>query len=713
MLNFLKELNPPQREAVTHDSGPLLILAGAGSGKTRVLTYRTAFLVGEKKISPQNILGVTFTNKAAGEMKARVESLLGLKSANLWFSTFHSLCAKILRAESNQIGYSKYFTIYDEDDQLSLIKDCLEELALASQRFSPSAILNKISACKNILMDWRTYPDYAYDFFEKNVAKVYELYQKKLEKANAMDFDDLIMKIVELLEKNPKTLEKYQNLWEHILVDEYQDTNKAQYVLVKLLSEKNKNLCVVGDDDQSIYGWRGADLNNILDFEKDFPDCKVILLEQNYRSTNIILDAAWSVVKNNTSRKEKKLWTEKSGGEKLTVTVCYDEKNEALGIVDKIKELSKEHDYSDFVILYRTNAQSRVLEQGLRDEGIPYTIVGGVRFYERKEIKDVLAFLRILVNPNDSISLKRVLKTFGDGIGAKTILKIEEFAFKNNKTLLESLFEKESINSLSNKAKNSILQIVHLIQEFDSSKDKLPVNELTEKIIQETKYLDTLLFEKTEEAESRAENVKELISATTEFKERHPNPTLENFLEEVSLMTDIDRWDSSQEAVNLMTLHSAKGLEFPVVFICGLEEGLFPLSRSMDTVAELEEERRLFYVGVTRAKEKVLLSYAKKRKRFGEMLNLRSQFLDEIPEELVEIENFEEKFADKISLAEKSHYNHYDSMLKVGTRVIHSTFGLGEIVKKEGMGENLQLTVLFNEGKKKLLAKYANLEIVG
>ncbi|EQB62959.1 MAG: hypothetical protein RBG1_1C00001G0538 [candidate division Zixibacteria bacterium RBG-1] len=713
MLDFLKELNPPQKEAVTHNSGPLLILAGAGSGKTRVLTYRTAFLVAERKIPAQNILGVTFTNKAAGEMKNRVEGLLGLRSANLWFSTFHSLCAKILRAEACQIGYNKYFTIYDDDDQTSLIRECLEELEISSQKFSPSAILNKISACKNILMDWRTYPNYAYDFFEKNVAKVYELYQRKLEKANAFDFDDLIMKTVEVLEKNPKVLEKYQNLWEHILVDEYQDTNKAQYVLVKLLSEKNKNLCVVGDDDQSIYGWRGADLNNILDFEKDFPNCKVVRLEQNYRSTNIILDAAWSVVKNNTSRKEKKLWTEKTGGEKLTVSVCYDEKNEALGIVEKIKELSRDYSHNDFVILYRTNAQSRVLEQCLRDEGIPYAIVGGVRFYERKEIKDILAFLRILLNPNDSLSLKRVLKTFGDGIGAKTILKIEESAFKSNKTLLESLFEKELVGSLATKAKNSILHIAQLIKELDVLKSKLSVNELTERIIKETRYLDILLLDRTEEAESRAENVKELISAAAEFKERHSEPTLENFLEEVSLMTDFDRWDASQETVNLMTLHSAKGLEFPVVFICGLEEGLFPLSRSMDTVAELEEERRLFYVGVTRAEEKVFLSYAKRRKRFGEMLNLKSQFLDEIPGELVEVENFEEKFADRISLAEKSHFNHYDSMLKVGTRVIHSTFGLGEIVKKDGMGENLQLIVLFNGGKKKLMAKYANLEIVG
>ncbi|OGC77377.1 MAG: ATP-dependent DNA helicase PcrA, partial [candidate division Zixibacteria bacterium RBG_16_40_9] len=594
MFDFLEELNPPQREAVTHNSGPLLILAGAGSGKTRVLTYRTAFLVSEKKIPAQNILGVTFTNKAAGEMKNRVENLLGLKSANLWLSTFHSLCAKILRAEANQIGYSKYFSIYDEDDQTNLIKECLEELGLTTQKFSPSAILNKISACKNVLIDWRTYPNYAYDFFEKNVSKVYELYQQKLEKANAFDFDDLIMKTVQLFEKNSKILDKCQNLWEHILVDEYQDTNKAQYVLVKLLSAKNKNLCVVGDDDQSIYGWRGADLNNILDFEKDFPDCKVIRLEQNYRSTNLILDAAWSVVKNNSSRKEKKLWTDKTGGEKLTVLACYDEKNEAWSVVEKIKELSGNYNYSGFVILYRTNAQSRVLEQALRDEGIPYTIVGGVRFYERKEIKDILAFLKILVNPNDGLGLKRVLKTFADGIGAKTISKIEEFGLQKNKTLLESLFEKELINSLPTKAKNSIMQIAKLIKELDEMKDKLPVNELTEKIIHETKYLDTLMFEKTEEAENRAENVKELISATTEFKERHPNPNLENFLEEVSLMTDFDRWDSSQEAVNLMTLHSAKGLEFPIVFICGLEEGLFPLSRSMDTLAELEEERRLF-----------------------------------------------------------------------------------------------------------------------
>lgn len=723
-IDLLKDLNPAQREAVTYDSGPLLVLAGAGSGKTRVLTYRIAYLIGAGKISPWKILAVTFTNKAAGEMRERVENLLGKSRLGVWVSTFHSWCARMLRMEAELLGYTRNFTIYDEADKISVIKKCMEELDISLKRFSPDAIGNRISSAKDRLITWQDFSSQAKDLFEENVSRVYQLYQKKLEDANAFDFDDLIMKTVELFTIYPKVLEKYQNRFQHILVDEYQDTNHAQYVLVNLLASKGRNLCVVGDEDQSIYGWRGADINNILDFEKDYPEAKVIKLEQNYRSTQVILDAAGAVVCNNQDRKGKILYTQIEGGERVRLLILENEHHEAEAVVKQIQHLNHQHDYrlSDFVILYRTNAQSRVLEQKFRDNGIPYLIVGGLRFYERKEVKDILAYLKIFTNPKDDLSLKRIINVSTRGIGAKTISKMENYCLKNRMSLFQGIKEIEKIEGISTRLKNTIHQFSNMLDEFFVLKDKLPIDKFAELIADRTGYLDELKRERTIEAESRIENVRELINAISEFKERSEDPTLEGFLEEVSLITDIDMWDNTKDAVMLMTLHAVKGLEFGVVFIAGLEEGLFPLSRSLENPSELEEERRLFYVGMTRAKERLLLSYAHHRRRFGDMENLKSRFLDEVPPELLHVEDcvsVKREFVPRIDLDRVQSFfsesnSHFDQMLQVGTRVIHSHWGQGKIVHREGAGENLTLTVIFAGGiKKRLLAKYADLEILG
>jgi DNA helicase-2/ATP-dependent DNA helicase PcrA len=723
-IDFLKDLNPAQREAVDYCSGPLLVLAGAGSGKTRVLTYRIAYLIGVRKIKPWRILAVTFTNKAAGEMKERVEGLLGKAGIGVWVSTFHSWCAQTLRREAHLLGYNRNFSIYDQDDQRSMIKKCLEELEISPKKLSPDAIGNRISSAKDKLLKWQDLSSQAEDSFEENVARVYQVYQRKLEEANAFDFDDLIMKTVELFREQPKVLERYQNRFEHILVDEYQDTNHAQYVLVNLLASRNKNICVVGDEDQSIYGWRGADINNILDFEKDYPDAKVIKLEQNYRSTQLILSAAGAVVRNNKSRKGKTLYTKMEGGEKVHLLILENEHQEAEALVNQIQGLVQQDDFSlsDFVILYRTNAQSRVLEQKLRDNGTPYVIVGGLRFYERKEVKDILAYLKVLVNPLDDLSLRRIINVPTRGIGAQTVAKIDRFRLHNNISLLEAMKNTDLIDGLSPRFKKSIGGFSRTLDEFGTLKEKLPPDELAERIAERTGYLDELRKERTVEAENRIENVKELINAISEFQERSEQPTLEGFLEEVSLITDIDLWDERKDAVTLMTLHAAKGLEFRTVFIAGLEEGLFPLSRSLESLSELEEERRLFYVGMTRAKERLFISYALNRRRFADMTNLRSRFLDEIPEELLEVEDyayyrresFERVDLDRVESFLPEARTDYDSMLQVGTQVIHSHWGEGKIVHREGAGENLTLIVVFRGGiRKKLLAKYADLEIVG
>ena len=723
-IDFLKDLNPAQREAVCYASGPLLILAGAGSGKTRVLTCRIAYLIDVEKVHPWKILAVTFTNKAAGEMKERVEKLLGKAGAGAWVSTFHSWCAKTLRRDAHLLGYSRTFSIYDDGDRKSVIKKCMEELDISTKNFSPDAIGSHISSAKDVLLTPEGFSSQAEDFFEENVARVYPFYQQKLRDANAFDFDDLIMKTVELFKGHPRVLEGYQNRFEHILVDEYQDTNHAQYVLVNLLAGRSRNLCVVGDEDQSIYGWRGADINNILDFEKDYPDAKVIKLEQNYRSTQVILDAAGAVVKNNEERKGKTLYTHIEGGEKIGLLVSEDEHQEAEALVKRIQHLSGSYGYSlsDSVILYRTNAQSRLFEQRLRDNGIPYVIVGGLRFYERKEVKDILAYLKVLANPKDNLSLKRIINVPGRGIGAKTVAKIESFCRSDNLSLVEGMKRADDIEGLSPRFKNTIRDFSNMLDRFAVLKEKTSIDEFTALVAEKTGYVDELRKERSIEADGRIENVRELINATSEFRERSEQPTLEAFLEEVSLITDIDMWDKSKDVVTLMTLHAAKGLEFRVVFIAGLEEGLFPLSRSLEDPSELEEERRLFYVGMTRAQERLFLSYARQRRRFADILNLKSRFLDEVPQELLEVENhtsreseyFSRVDVDRIESLSFEAETPYDSMLKVGTRVLHSHWGEGTILHREGAGENLKLTVVFSGGlKKKLLAKYADLEIMG
>lgn len=724
MIDFLKDLNPAQREAVTYTAGPLLVLAGAGSGKTRVLTYRIAYLIGVNKIEPWKILAVTFTNKAAGEMKERVEKLLGKAGTHVSMSTFHSWCARILRTEANLLGYTSNFSIYDEDDQISVIKKCMEELNLDPKKISPDAVQSRISNAKDKLITWQDFSLQTKDFFEENVSRIYNLYQNKLQEANAFDFDDLIMRAVELFTNHPAVLEKYQNRFHHILVDEYQDTNHAQYMLVNLVASKNRNLCVVGDEDQSIYGWRGADINNILNFEKDYPDAKVVKLEQNYRSTQIILDAAGAVVKNNQERKGKILYTQIQGGEKISLLFLENEHHEGENIVEQIKHLIQHNDYlkSDFVILYRTNAQSRVFEQKLRDSGIPYVIVGGLRFYERKEVKDLLAYLKVLTNPKDNLSWKRIINVPARGIGAQTILKIENFCLRKSVSLLEGIKQIEEIEGISPRLKRTIHEFSKMMDEFFMQKAKLPIDELGELIAERTGYIDELKREKTIEAENRIENIKELINAISEFQERSEVATLEAFLEEVSLITSIDMWDKTKEAITLMTLHAAKGLEFRVVFIAGLEEGLFPISRSLENPSDLEEERRLFYVGITRAKERLFLSYARHRRRFADMVNLKSRFLDEVPEKLLKIEDHifsSENSFDKLDLNRIKSFSPqsadpYDSMLQIGATVIHPHWGEGVILSREGSGEDLILTVVFRGGiKKKLLAIYANLEIVG
>jgi DNA helicase-2/ATP-dependent DNA helicase PcrA len=724
MIDFLRDLNPAQREAVTYTTGPLLILAGAGSGKTRVLTYRIAYLIGVKGIHPGSILAVTFTNKAAGEMKERVEKLLGPVGKGIWVSTFHSWCARILRTEAHLLGYNRNFSIYDDDDQKSLLKKCMEELDISPQKVSPDAVQNRISSAKDKLVTWQDFSSQTKDYFEENVAKIYKLYQNKLAQANAFDFDDLIMRAVEIFTQHPEVLTKYQDRYHYILVDEYQDTNHAQYRLVNLLASKNRNLCVVGDEDQSIYGWRGADINNILDFEKDYPDAKIVKLEQNYRSTQVILDAAGAVVRNNLQRKGKTLYTQIPGGEKVSLWFLENEYQEAEAIVGHLQHLIQQDTYcrSDFTILYRTNAQSRVLEQKLRDSGIPYVIVGGLRFYERKEVKDILAYLKVLANPRDDLSLKRIINVPARGIGAQTISKLENYSLKNNLGLLEGIKCVQKIEGVSPRLKKAISDFSGLLTGFSQSKDKLPIDQLTELIAEQTGYLDALKKERTIEAENRLENVRELINATAEFQERSDNPRLEGFLEEVSLITDIDMWDKSKDAVTLMTLHAAKGLEFRVVFIAGLEEGLFPLSRSLENPSELEEERRLFYVGITRAKERLYLSCARNRRRFADMINLKSRFLDEIPGELLRIEGYirdiKERFSDEADSDQIGAFTFdsdhpYDSMLKIGTTVLHPQWGEGVILDREGSGENLILVVIFRNGiKKKLMAKYACLEII-
>lgn len=636
-MPLIKSLNKEQKEAVLYTEGPLLIIAGAGSGKTRALTHRIAHLLKNKNISPFNILAVTFTNKAADEMKFRLKNLAGPASKNIWIGTFHSVCGRILRADIHKIGRGNNFVIYDGDDQKALMKQVLKELNLDIKQYRPSSILESISKAKNELINGDEYERRVSDFWQEKVAHCYKLYQKELLKNNALDFDDMLSQTVLLLKESPKTAGKYQERFQYMHIDEYQDTNHAQYMLSNILSAKNKNICVVGDDDQSIYSFRGADIRNILEFERDYPNAKVIKLEENYRSTKNILNAANCVVSNNFMRKDKKLWTENEDGKKIIYYNAENEKDEAGWIIKKILELKKEMDLTNIAVLYRTNAQSRTIEEACLKWGIPYKIVGGYRFYERKEIKDMIAILRLIYNPADNISCVRVMDFFADGIGKTTISKLGiEAAAK--KIPLFATMENLDKNLFSEKITASSQKFLNRMRQFKEFSQNNPVSDILKKIINDTEYVKNLEAEKTEESLSRVENIKELLSVAAEFESSSQENNLETFLMHMSLVTDQDAPDKLKSFVTLITLHAVKGLEFRTVFIAGMEEGLFPHFRSMLEPATLEEERRLCYVGLTRAKEMLFIVSAKMRRIFGEeRYSQQSRFIEEIPQDLLEI----------------------------------------------------------------------------
>jgi DNA helicase-2/ATP-dependent DNA helicase PcrA len=635
---LVKKLNPSQMEAVSHESGPLLILAGAGSGKTRVLTYRIAHLIGKLGVDPFHLLAVTFTNKAAQEMRERVEKLIGSAIYNLWIGTFHSMCARILRRDGEHLGIGRNFTIYDEKDRLDLIVRVMKDEDISDKEFHPKSIRSKISGAKNGLVRPEEYP--RSNPYSDILIRLYSQFEKRLRENNGLDFDDLLMKTVELFEEFPDIRMKYADRFKHVLVDEYQDTNHAQYRIVQLLSSKHRNLCVVGDEDQSIYGFRGADIRNILDFERDFSETKVIRLEENYRSTKTILEAASAVVAKNHFRKGKTLWSKRNSGRKITLLEGFDEEDEARRVleilVDK-KGTGNATSLRDIVILYRTNAQSRVLEEIFRRMGLPYVIVGGIRFYERQEIKDILAYLKVFSNPNDSVSLKRILNVPKRGIGKKTVEILEHFAALRAETLYQSLKYCDEIDELTTGTKSTLKDFYEMCEIYREEKESASITDILPRLLKNINYLAELERDGTDESLARAENVRELVVGAESFAKRTEAPTLDTFLQEVSLFTELDRWDESKEAVTLMTAHNAKGLEFPTVIITGLEEGLFPHSSSYESIEELEEERRLFYVAMTRASDEIYLTYARGRRRFsGGLYSRPSRFLMDIPPHLLE-----------------------------------------------------------------------------
>ncbi len=693
----LSGLNKHQLEAASKVEGPLLILAGAGSGKTRVITYRIAHMVENLNIFPYSILAITFTNKAAKEMKERVHQLIGDKARDMWISTFHALCVRILRRDIEKVGYNKSFVIYDSQDQLSLVKDCIKQCNLNEDTFKPRSVIGTISGAKDKLLGPKEFEArYANDFKLSRISKVYTLYQKKLKANNALDFDDLIFKTVELLKNDEGVRTFYQRKFQYIMVDEYQDTNHAQYVLINLLSALHKNLCVVGDDDQSIYGWRGADIANILDFEKDYNNVFVVKLEQNYRSTEVILDGANSVIKRNMGRKNKKLWTQLKEGEKIQLHKASDEKGEASFIAKEIlkRQEAEDRDLKEFALLYRTNAQSRALEEGLINHSIPYRIYGSLKFYDRKEIKDIMAYLRLIQNPLDDLALKRIINAPKRGIGIKTIEKLEQRASITGESLY-GLLQDVSDMDLSTKVKSTLSKFVMMINSFMDMKDILPLTEFVEKVIENSRYVAELQAEDTDESRSRIENIKELKSVVMEFMASSQEKTLEEFLSSVSLITDLDSLNQEDDYVTLMTMHSAKGLEFPVVFLTGLEEEIFPTSRAVGDVSQLEEERRLCYVGMTRAKEILYITYANQRMLYGRSNHtIASRFISEIDESLFEenaliektkpqslYDRYKDKY--KIGQDDKPKFEGQED-ITVGSKITHPKFGVGMIVARTG-----------------------------
>ena len=715
----LEQLNPQQRKAVKLTGGPILIFAGAGSGKTRVLTHKIAYLVQEVGLPADNILAVTFTNKAADEMKKRVQELLNMDVSTMSVGTFHSISARILRKEIHQLGYNNDFDIYDMEDSRALVKGVIRDLNLDEKTFVPKAVQAQISKVKNKMISPKLMTKTTEGFFDEKVSEIYGLYQDSLRGNNALDFDDLLLKPLELFKEHPQRLKFYQEKYQYVLVDEYQDTNKPQFELIHALSSKHRDVCVVGDDDQSIYSWRGADVNNILNFSDAFGETSIIKLEQNYRSTKTILDCAWAVVSQNTSRAEKKLWTKNAQGEKVKILECRDERDESWKLLKVIRDEIRQFSYgfNDLVILYRTNAQSRVVEDILRREGVPYQIIGGIKFYDRKEIKDVLAYLRLIINPNDGISFDRIVNFPPRGIGKTTLEKIHKIANQNKITYLALLEELDRL-SVGAKQKKALHEFSQLIHKFKTAYKDQNTTFITTDLLLDIDLRNYYENQNTQEAFERWANVEELINSIADFQDNREEGSLREFLEEVSLLTDIDRWNEADEAVTLMTIHSAKGLEFPVVMVTGLEEGLFPLGPHSYEVEELEEERRLFYVALTRAEKKVYLSFAHARRRFGgaPIPTTQSRFLHELPEELLEY----------ILPAQRTDRQGYSSPvskpivpsassneLSIGHQVEHKLFGKGKILAVEGTGETAKLTIIFSGNvRKKLIAKYANLKLL-
>lgn len=744
-MDYLKGLNDRQKEAVLHGEGPLLILAGAGSGKTRVLTHKIAYLIEKRGIYPGNILAITFTNKAANEMKERIENLLAGDVEDIWMGTFHSVCVRILRRDIDKIGYERSFSIYDRDDQITLIKECIKEMDLDREKFRESSVLATISHLKDKMISPDTYINENYsNYYLRNVGELYALYQKKLKQNNALDFDDLIIKAVELLNAASEVADYYQRKFQYVFVDEFQDTNSSQYELIKILTRKYKNICVVGDPDQSIYGWRGADITNILNFEKDFENTTTILLEQNYRSTKNILNVANNIIENNKARMEKALWTENEEGNKVVVERLLDEKEEAEFVARKIEELLEEgYSLNDMAILYRTNAQSRPFEQSLHQRGIRYKLVGGVKFYDRKEIKDIIAYLRVIQNPADDISLKRIINVPKRGIGKSTIEKLEQAASEKNENMYNILAEVDSVKGISTRAKNSINNFVDLINSFRALSETMSVDDFIEHVVYKIGYIEELEKEGTIEAQSRLENIKEFISVALDFVVSKPEGTLEDFLANISLLSDVDKTEDVENSVTMLTAHSAKGLEFPVVFLVGMEEGLFPIARALEDDLELEEERRLCYVAVTRAEEKLFITFTRIRTIYGRTgYSEASRFLREIPEELIESSTINtidsrKKFVKVVDYTEEAYSNTTaytrpvvnsealkpkadkfsakvdKSGISIGTKVNHKKWGQGTIVQLKDKNEDKEIVVAFDSvGLKKLLLSLAPIEII-
>lgn len=726
-MQLLDKLNPVQRQAVTHPSGPLLILAGAGSGKTRVLTYRIAHLIENCGVRPHQILAITFTNKAAREMQERLEALVP-NTRGMWVSTFHAACMRMLRRDGERLGLGKNFVIYDTSEQTALIKQCLKDLSINSERFKPSMVHGLISRAKNNLESPEEYARYARDPIEEKVASVYSFYQRKLLFNNAVDFDDLLYLTVELLQKHADVRAGYQEQFKHVLVDEYQDTNRAQHELVRILAAGHRNLMVVGDDDQSIYAFRGANLRNILDFEDDFPDATVIKLEQNYRSTQNILEAANAVVANNVGRKPKRLWTANTAGDPVQVLSANDERDEASQIADEIQLLHDQgRSYDEIAILYRTNAQSRVIEEAFLRRDIPYTMYRGIEFYKRREIKDIIAYLRLLVNPADGTSFERIVNVPRRGIGATTLQRLNEYAEGHQVPLLLAAEQADKISSLGKAPANKLKAFAQQVAEWRRMMDFLNVAELVETLLDQTGYKADLEADGNDpENLARLENLQEFVSVAKEFCLREPDSGLDTFLAGIELLSDADT-QAEGEAVHMLTLHTAKGLEFPIVFLTGLEEGIFPHSRALADEDELEEERRLCYVGITRAKERLYLSHAWQRLLFGrQSYNLPSRFLEEIPEEVKQTRAWSVNpspstvsHSTSVSLLDfvdedVKEQPANDKAFADGQRVKHKSFGTGTVVSSRKSGNDVFVTVVFDKGNqmKTLSLQYTSLEVI-